>query len=181
MKRFVKFISIFTIMFSLFSGAFAESVTSSNDIVLDEKTGFPLILKKPFPVFDYGVASSWVTRIIRQTERSNFVFQDSLVGIYVNMRSQNMEPLDSMIRIAFYYPYSYRFNGQVQPAVNMLNFGIDLFAAPIVNLSLWNYITFDLGTGLHCFYEQGDRWQYINLPPHHQPSGAHLPQHPAVL
>ena len=162
MKKFIKVISVFTLLVSLSSGLFAAE-NENNNVELDEKTGFPLILKKPFPVFDYGLSSSWITRIIRQTNRSNFVFQDTLVGAYVNMRSQNMEPLDSMIRLTLYYPLAYKFNKVPQPAVNMLNYAIDLFAAPVINLSFWNYLSFDLGAGLHFLYQQGDRWHYVDL------------------
>lgn len=163
MKKYNKFIILFICLISLCSSLFAVESKSSDDVPIDEKTGFPVILNKPFVVFDYGVTSSWITRIVKQTGRSNFVFDDFLLGAYVNMKTENMAPLDSMVRLSVFYPVSYKFNRVPQPPVNMLNFAVDLFAAPVVNLSFWNYVTFDLGAGLHCLYQHGDRWHYVDL------------------
>ena len=175
----IKRIIIIGLFVTLFASLFAEDFVEPNisgevllselkkneygNVPIDEKTGFPLILKKPFPVFDYGATTSIVTRIIKQEKRSNFVFDDYMLGVYAAMQSRNMEPLDSMIRIAVYYPVAYKFNKIPQFPVNMLNFAIDLFAAPYVNLSLWHYLTFDVGGGLHYLYQKGDRWHYHNL------------------
>ena len=142
---------------------FVDIKDTHEEIKLDEKTGFPLILKKPFPIFDYGLTTSIVTRITKQTKRSNFVDDHYFIGAYVAMQSRNMEPLDSMIRISIYYPVAYKFNKVPNAISNMLNFGIDLFAAPYVNLSLWHYLTFDLGGGLHFLFEQSDDYNFVNL------------------
>ena len=40
---------------------------------------------KLFLAFEWGLSASWVTRIIQQTGRSNFVFQDFLPGLYFDL------------------------------------------------------------------------------------------------
>ncbi|MCI7589929.1 MAG: hypothetical protein MST11_09820 [Spirochaetia bacterium] len=137
--------------------------TKSSSVEIDPKTGFPVIKEKPFVVFEEGVTASWVTRIIKQTDRSNFVFEDFFGGAFFSMQTRNMQPVDSMIRLAAYYPLSYKFNKHPQVPVNVLNFAVDLLAAPFLNFSLWNYVRIDVGAGLHFFYQMADRWHYVHL------------------
>lgn len=119
--------------------------------------------KKPFVVFNEGATTAWLTRIQTQTGRSNFVFSDFLVGAYFAVETKDMEPVDGMIRLAVYYPLSYKFNGVPQAPKNMLNFAFDLLAAPFIRLDMWEYVRFKLGAGAHFMYQMGDRWNYINL------------------
>ena len=119
--------------------------------------------QKPFVVLNEGITSSWITRIIEQENRSNFVFQDFLIGAYVSAETRNMQPIDSFIRIAVFYPISHKFNSHPQSKKNMLNFAFDFIAAPILRLPMWNIATVRFGAGLHFLYQMGDRWNFINL------------------
>ena len=130
---------------------------------IDEKTGFPVIKAKPFPVFNWGPSVANITRIIKQEDRSNFVYNESLVGFSFVMESKNMQPMNSMIRLAAFYPLSLKFNKHPQVIKNLFNFGIDLFAAPIIPLNMWEYIKFNIAPGLHFLYETSDRWNYLDL------------------
>lgn len=81
MKKIV-FVFLFILFgFALFS---QENVTVQEDIIfnenivsenenLDPKTGFPVIKEKPFVVYNEGIAASWVTRIMKQDNRSKIV------------------------------------------------------------------------------------------------------------
>lgn len=162
-RKYLKhlFLSLY-IMTVVCTGAFASD--TEQEIPLDPNTGFPVILNKPFIVFNEGITGSWITRIVRQTDRSNFVFKDFMAGAYFSLETKNMQPVDSMVRFAVYYPLSFKFNGHPQVPKNMLNFAFDLFAAPVfLQMDMWNYLRFNITAGLHFLYQMGDRWNYINL------------------
>ncbi len=162
-RKYLKhlFLSLY-IMAVVCTGAVASD--TEQEIPLDPNTGFPVILNKPFLVFNEGITGSWITRIIKQTGRSNFVFKDFMAGAYFSLETKNMQPVDSMVRFAVYYPLSFKFNGHHQEPKNMLNFAFDLFAAPVfLQMDMWNYLRFNITAGLHFLYQMGDRWNYINL------------------
>ena len=73
-------------------------------------TGFPVIKEKPYIVFNEGLTTAWVTRLIKQDNRSNFVFKDFFAGAYFAVETKNMQPMDSVLRLAVYYPLSHKFN-----------------------------------------------------------------------
>lgn len=140
-----------------------EYTSQEHEVQIDPKTGFPMIMDKPFIVFNEGVTTSWITRIQEQNGRSNFVFKDFLAGAFFTVETKNMQPLDSFLRVAVYYPLSYKFNDVPQAPKNMLNFAFDIFAAPIFRFNMWEYVRINLGAGLHFLYQMGDRWNYVNL------------------
>lgn len=123
-----------------------------------------------FLLFDQGATAAWNTRIIKQTERSNFVFEDFLAGLYVTTRTKNFSsllpiklPFELLGRVAAYYPLSHTFNKYPQPPVNMLNFGVDVFLAPVVQINFGDYAYLDLAAGPHFLYQKADRWHYVHL------------------
>ncbi len=132
---------------------------------LNPKTGFPLITEKPFVIFDYGLTTSWVNRVINQEDygRSNFNFQDFLVGAYISMQTKHMKPLNSMIRIAGYYPLSFTFNGVPQVSKAVLRGSADLFAGILAEFDMWDYLRITFSPGLHVYYQYSDRFNYIHL------------------
>jgi hypothetical protein len=126
------------------------------------RTGF-------FLLFDQGATAAWNTRIIKQTGRSNFVFEDFLAGLYVTTRTKNFSsllpaiPFEVLARVAAYYPLSHTFNDYPQPPINMLNFGVDVFLAPVVQINFGDYAYLDLAAGPHFLYQKADRWHYVHL------------------
>ena len=94
-----KYIILIIISISMITTLVAEEIST-----IDSKTGFPEITEKPFPIFNYGLTVSNITRIVSQTERSNFIYNETLAGLYFTMESRNMQPVNSLIRIAAYYP-----------------------------------------------------------------------------
>jgi hypothetical protein len=122
----------------------------------------PASPKHPF-VFSEGVAASWLTRIIKQTGRSNFVFGDFLPGLYFSMKMANFNLLTPMIRLAAYYPLESTFNKIPQPAKTPLHYAADLFAAPNFELDMIKYARFNLAPGLHLFFLNSERWNYLNV------------------
>ncbi len=142
---------------------FSQEADTSLNPAIDPNTGFPVIEEKPFIVFNEGAATTWVTRIQKQSGRSNFVFKDFFVGAYFAAETKNMKPVDSLVRLAVYYPLSYKFNEVPQAKKNMITFAFDLFAAPFIRLDMWEYVHFKIGAGLHFLYQMADRWNYANL------------------
>ena len=168
----LKKIFILTLFVLLTTFSFAQTsdnATSDSDNILSEelnpKTGFPAIKDKPFVVFDFGVTGSTVNRVINQEayERSNFNFQDTLVGAYMSMQTKHMQPLNSVIRLAGYYPLSFTFNGVPQVSKAILRGSADLFAGILFELDMWNYLRINLSPGLHAFYQYSDRFNYVHV------------------
>ena len=104
-RKYLKhlFLSLY-IMTVVCTGAFASD--TEQEIPLDPNTGFPVILNKPFIVFNEGITGSWITRIVRQTDRSNFVFKDFMAGAYFSLETKNMEEFDKKFK-AFGGEYLY--------------------------------------------------------------------------
>ena len=130
---------------------------------LDPVTGFPVIKDKPYVMFDWGAAVDFNTRIKFQEKRSNFVMQDTMVGAYFTMETVNIKPLDSITRIAAYYPLAGTFNGVPQISAQVLLYAFDLIFAPLFRLDMWNYIGINIAPGLHFMYQLTDDYHYMQL------------------
>lgn len=130
---------------------------------INPKTGFPEITEKPFLTFDYGLASSWVTRMQFQEGRSNFVFESTMVGAYFTMRLENMKPCDSLFRVAAYYPILDTFNKVPQVSTQIILYGFDAFFAPVFEADMWKYVRIEFAPGLHFLYQLSDNWHYMSL------------------
>jgi hypothetical protein len=118
---------------------------------------------RPFIVFHEGLSASWLTRITKQTGRSNFVFQDFLPGVYFGMALVNVKYVTPTIRLTAYYPLTSTFNKIPQPPKTPLHFGADFFGGPAFQIDKLKYIRFNLTPGLHLMFLNSDRWNYFNL------------------
>lgn len=167
--KLIKLFALCTVFILAGSLSFAEDpeteqtveVKESSEEDLNPKTGFPNITEKPFVVFDYGLSAAWVTRIQKQTGRSNFVFEHMLAGLYVTMETVNIKPCDSILRLAAYYPLAYTFNDVPQIAKQPILYAADLAFMPLFRADMWNYVKINFAPGLHVFYQLTDDWHYI--------------------
>lgn len=141
----------------------AEGETSGEDI--NPKTGFPEIKQKPFVVFNEGATFSQITRIIYQNDygRSNFVWQDYMAGLYCEMQTVNMKPVNSMIRIAAYYPFAHTFNGMDQAAKQVILYAGDIYAGPLFQTDMWKYVRINFSFGPHFLYQLSDEYHHMDL------------------
>lgn len=132
---------------------------------INPKTGFPVISDKPFVIFNYGASFSQVTRIVYQSDfgRSNFVWQNYLVGVSCELQTVNMKPVNSIIRVAAYYPYLHTFNGMDQAAKQPILYGADIYAGPLFQTDMWKYVRINFSLGPHFFYELSDEYHHIEL------------------
>lgn len=148
---------------ALIWAAAAFSAEESDTPELNANTDVSAGVEKVFVVYNEGFAASWVTRIITQETRSNFVWQDTLLGAYFSIHTRNLRPFDITVRLSAYYPLVSTFNKHPQSAATPLHFALDLYAAPILHLSIWDYVFVNLSAGPHFFFQNADRWNYIHL------------------
>ena len=132
---------------------------------LDPRTGFPKITAKPFVMFDEGVSFALVTRILKQEGRSNFVWQDYLIGAHFAMMTENIKPFDLMLRVSAFYPFYHTFNGMQQYPSQTILYAFDLFSGPVIQANMWNYVRINLSAGLHYMYQLTDEYHlhYLGL------------------
>ncbi len=132
---------------------------------LDPKTGFPKIKNRPFVMFNEGVAFDMLTRFEKQKERSNFVRENYFAGLYFSMQTENMKPINSMIRVAAYYPFANTFNGMAQYPKQPILYAFDLFVAPMIQADMWKYVRLNFAGGPHYKYQLTDEYHmnYLGL------------------
>ena len=153
------------IILALFVFLSLNSFIFSDDEIINPKTGFPEITDKPFVVCNGGVSLAQLTRIEKQTERSNFVRENYLAGAYLEMQTENMKPVNSIIKISAFYPFYNTLNGMQQNSKQVILYAFDLFAGPIFQADMWNYVHINFATGLHYMYQLTDEYHmnYLGL------------------
>lgn len=125
---------------------------------LNPRTGFPKIKEKPYIIFDEGAAFSLITRVEKNDTRSNFVWQNDLIGAYFGIQTVNMRPVNSMIRVSAFYPFYYTFDGMRQYPTQTLLYAFDLFAGPVFRTDMWKYVRLNFSAGLHYMYQLTDEY-----------------------
>jgi len=118
---------------------------------------------KKYLTFNQGATASWLTRVIKQTERSNFVFRDFLPGVYFGAELRNVKYIVPMARLAAYYPISSTFNKMPQIPVTPLHYAADMAVGLRFEPLNMKYLRFNVGPALHMFFLNSDRWNYFNL------------------
>jgi hypothetical protein len=157
-------VTSFTFLFLAFgAGSYAQEEIYQEEIEEvykeDEEKDRPVFL------FSEGAAASWLTRIIYQTDRSNFVFKDFLPGLYfrtdvTNLKFKNLTP---MARIAAYYPLVSTFNGVPQLSKTPLHIGADFSLGLNFDIFDFKYFSINAGPTIHLFFLTADRWNYFDL------------------
>jgi len=120
-------------------------------------------LNRPFVVFSEGAAASWLTRIVKQTERSNFVFKDFMVGLYFRMDLENIKYITPMLRLAAYYPLNSTFNDVPQFPNVPLHYALDFNTGVKFDILEFDYFRLNLGPAFHLFFLNSERWNYLDI------------------
>lgn len=162
-KIFLLFALAFLLLpaFSQETNLFETSTSDDHndtDVEINEKTGFPKIKAKPFVMFNEGVAMAQVTRIQTVSGRSNFVWQNDMIGAFFQIQTRNMKPLNSVIRTSVFYPFYNKFNEVRQFPKQTILYAFDLFAGPILETDMWKYVRLKFGLGLHYMYQLSDEY-----------------------
>ncbi|MDR1788622.1 MAG: hypothetical protein LBR16_09295 [Treponema sp.] len=114
-------------------------------------------------VFDYGVSGAYVTRIIRQTGRSNFVFEDFMPGLFLSVETTRTRPVNYLFRLSAFYPLAFYFNDIPQDPKNVLRYAVDFFAGPLFEPAPGSVFSLNISPGVHVFMQNTDRWNYVHL------------------
>lgn len=164
MKKIFLAFSLALLIFPPFSQETNLFETSTSDdhndtnVEINEKTGFPKIKAKPFVMFNEGIAMAQVTRIQTVSGRSNFVWQNDMIGAFFQIQTRNMKPLNSVIRTSVFYPFYNKFNEVKQFPKQTILYAFDLFAGPILETDMWKYVRLKFGLGLHYMYQLSDEY-----------------------
>lgn len=142
---------------SLF-GSSAQDDKDDENVEINERTGFPRIKAKPFIMFNEGFAAAQVTRIQTVSGRSNFVWQNNMIGAFFQIQTRNMKPVNSVIRTSVFYPIYNTFNDVKQYPKQTVLYAFDLFAGPIIETDMWKYVRLKFGLGLHYMYQLSDEY-----------------------
>ncbi|WP_428768243.1 hypothetical protein V1L52_07000 [Treponema sp. HNW] len=118
---------------------------------------------RPFVIFNEGLSAASVTRIIKKETVSNFVWNDILTGLFFSMETKQMQPINSVYRIALYYPYSFTFRKVPQVPKNVIRYATDGFAGILFEPTMWNFFNFNISPGIHFLFQNSDSWNYIHL------------------
>ncbi len=137
--------------------------TAEQEVEINSETGFPEITTKPYVAFDWGGCYNLVTRIQIQEERSNFVYQDHLIGAFFGLQTYDMKPIDSLARISVYMPVYKTFNGMKQKSKQTFLYAFDAFYALKLDFDMWKYVRFDVAAGPHLMYELTDAYHLVYL------------------
>jgi hypothetical protein len=116
-----------------------------------------------FFLFSEGAASSWLTRIIKQSERSNFVFKDFMLGIYTRVDMHIEDFITPMARLAVFYPLETTFNKYPQKPKTPLHIGMDMNLGVNFDILDFPYFRLNAGPAFHLFFLNSDRWNYFEL------------------
>jgi len=168
---------IFTLtVFTLFAVSITFSAFAQEEIIAEspsaDEFGFPKAEESEFSkaedkpfffMFSEGPAFSWLTRIIKQSGRSNFVFEDFLPGLYLRMDMHTIKNFTPMLRIAALYPLISTFNKIEQKPKTPLHIGADMNLGVNFSLLEFKYFRLNAGPAFHLFYLSSDRWNYFNL------------------
>ena len=158
-----KLFSIITLIFIFSQIIFAQNNNQQEKI--NPKTGFPEIKQKPFIVFNEGLSGAMINRLEKQDDRSNLVRENYLIGAFLEVQTENMKPINSMIRLSAYYPIYTTFNGMMQNSKQIILYAFDLFAGPMIQADMWNYVFLKFAGGLHYMYQLTDEYHmnYLGL------------------
>jgi hypothetical protein len=116
-----------------------------------------------FFLFSEGLTCSWLTRIIKQTGRSNFVFEDFLPGLYSRVDLHTKTIFTPMVRIAALYPAISTFNKFPQNPKVPLHFGVDMNLGLNFDILDLKYFRLNAGPAMHMFFLNSERWNYFEM------------------
>jgi hypothetical protein len=152
LRKIAFFTAALVFFFALGWGVSAEEIESGPDL------GY-----KPFLTFSYGAAVSWLTRIVNQTDRSNFVFRDFMPGLYFGMELRNIRYVTPLVRLTAYYPAGSTFNWMPQKPNTPLHIGTDFYAGLSFGMSIKEIVRLYAGPALHLLSLSSDRGNYFNM------------------
>lgn len=145
---------IFTSLFVL-SGIFAEE----NKLVKPQK---PFDPSAPYAMHNWGFSWQRVTRIQQNTTRSNFVWEDDMIGIFYACQTGNL-PINWLAKLSILYPYHSQFNLMEQKSKQVILYAFDLHAGPIWSMDVFEAFKLDFSPAFHYRYQLSDKFHHNDL------------------
>lgn len=113
--------------------------------------------------FNEGASYAQVTRIEILDDRSNFVRENFMVGLFCNMKTDNLCFLDFVVQLNAYYPYYYTFNGMRQFPKNQILYAADSYLGTVYSIDFLKYVLIDISLGMHFMYQLSDEYHLCYL------------------
>ena len=139
-----------------------QARAEGKEVVIEAPNGQSLTIPYINVVFDEGLSLTQVTRIIKQTERTNFVFRDVMAGAYMDVKTIGFPGINPIFRIAAYTPLAMTFNYVPQKTL-LTNYALDSFLGFEFRHSMLDYLFIDITPGVHMLYQVTDRFSLITL------------------
>lgn len=149
MTKLKKIISVLVLASVSLAGAFAEEENEKSS------SGFYLL-------HNWGVSVSSVTRLQLNTTRSNFVWQDDMLGLYYEVQSKSL-PVNFIAKLSVFYPYHSSFNQMDQKAKQVILYAFDLTVGPYWSIPLWEFAILDLAPVVNVRYQLDDNFHHVDL------------------
>lgn len=111
---------------------------------------------------NWGFSWARVTRLKINKDRSNFVWQDDMVGAYYAIQTDNL-PVNFIAKVSAYYPYHIEFNQVTQISKQVLVYAFDFNAGPIWTIPLWKIARLDLAPVVNFRYQMDDFYNHFEL------------------
>ncbi|MCR5613944.1 hypothetical protein [Treponema sp.] len=144
---------------AIFTASLFAQNADTEKLVKPEK---PYDKDAPYVMSSWGFSWSRVTRLQLQTTRSNFVWQDDMLGLFYAAHTGNL-PVNIYGKITVMYPYHYEFNKVEQKAKQTILYAADLTAGPIWTIPLWEIAKLDLAPVVHLRYQLSDKYHHFDL------------------
>lgn len=116
-------------------------------------------------VFDEGASYAQVTRVEKQTNRSNFVRENMMAGAFFSFQTVNLGRFDIIEQLSAYYTFYNAFNGMQQFPKNIINYAVDNFLGITKCYDKLNFVNVNFAAGMHYMFQLTDEWpmHYIGL------------------
>lgn len=121
------------------------------------------IWKRISCTFNEGLSFALVNRIQKQKERSNFVWEDRMIGGYFTVQVENLFSFEVIARTQLFYPFFHTFNEQEVFAKQTILYAFDEFVGRPFKYNHYRYITFNAIPGVHLMYQLTDEYHLLYL------------------
>lgn len=136
-----------------------ETFAQEDKLVKPEK---PFDPSAPYAMHNWGFSWQHVTRIQKNTTRSNFVWEDDMIGAFYACQTGNL-PINWLAKLSVLYPYHSMFNKMEQKSKQVILYAFDLHAGPIWTMDIFEAFKLDLSPAVHYRYQLSDKFHHNDL------------------
>lgn len=111
---------------------------------------------------NWGLSYAQVTRIQNNTTRSNFVWQDTMIGAFYSIQTANL-PVNFVAKVDVFYPIAISFNSVPQVSKQVLVYAFDFNAGPIWTFPIGKIAKLNLAPVIDFRYQLDDNFHHFDL------------------